>query len=430
MYRILAAVNASAETQDLERQFLKESRARIDHEMFTTRFANWRMSLLAAVVLGCALGGVYAYLTDTRLPLVWSALYCATFLVIAATCYVYEVRPAPAGSAALQRWINAWAALSGICGAASGALPFFLPTERGMEVSAAAIQSTVMLAYVVTRGHRRVIYAIVTGQTVVLSAAMLLHARLPWAVPVCVGFAVAVLVFGLKLNESTRSAIGQRLYAQHLSERLAAGHRQQLRVQQLESALNERRRMMGELHDGFGSTLIASLMSLERGRMDVTEAANVLRECVDDLRLMIDAQEPAARDLSTLLGMLRYRLQKRIQDAGVQLHWSMGDLMQRKALEPSQALDLLRILQEAISNALRHSGARNIEIAARQVRAQIEVRVQDDGRGFNAASVAGGHGIGNMHSRAARLGANLTIESEQGVGTAVTVVLPPPRMGG
>ena len=65
----------------------------------------------------------------------------------------------------------------------------------------------------------------------------------------------------------------------------------------------------------------------------------------------------------------------------------------------------------------------------RQVRAQIEVLVQDDGRGFNAGSAAGGRGIRSMQVRAGRLGADISIESELGVGTAITVLLPPPKMG-
>jgi signal transduction histidine kinase len=422
-------VNTATEDTGEESRFLRESRARIDHELFMSRFANWRMSVLGALVVGGTLGGLYYFLTATSLPLLWAALYCTTFLMIGASCWVYEGRPAPVGSDAQQRWITTWAVLSGLCGAASGALPWFLPTDREVQLSAAAIQSTVMLAYVVTRGHRRVIYAIVVGQTLVLSSAMLLHAQLPWGVPVGVAFAACVTVFGLRLNESTRAAIGQRLYAQHLSERLTAAHRQQLRVQQLESVLNERRRMMGEMQDGFGATLTSSLTSLERGSMSAAEAALVLRECVDDLRLMMDAQDPAARDISTLLGMLRHRLQHRIQAAGVLLHWNMGELMQRQGLEPAQSLELLRILQEAITNALRHAGARDIEIAVSQVRAQIEVQVQDNGCGFNAGSVAGGRGIRSMQTRAARLGANLSIDSEQGAGTVVIVTLPPPKRG-
>jgi signal transduction histidine kinase len=418
-------VNTATGDNDEEARFLRESRARIDHEMFMARFANWRMSVVGALVVGGALGGLYYFLTGSRAPLLWAALYCATFVLIGASCWVYEGRPAPAGSQAQQRWVTAWAVLSGLCGAASGALPLFLPADREVQLAAATIQSTVMLAYVVTRAHRRVIYAIVAGQTLVLAAAMLLHAHLPWAVPISVVFATCVTVFGLRINESMRAAIGQRLYAQHLSERLTAAHRQQLRVQQLESVLNERRRMMGEMQDGFGATLSSSQTSLERGTLSVPEAALVLRECVDDLRLMMDAQDPDARDIATLLGMLRHRLQHRIRSAGVQLHWNIGELLQRQRLEPTQALELLRILQEAITNALRHARARDIEVAVSQVRAQIEVQVQDNGRGFNAGSVAGGRGIRSMQARAARLGANLSIESEQGAGTVVIVTLPP-----
>ena len=120
-------MNTATEDTGEESRFLRESRARIDHELFMSRFANWRMSVLGALVVGGTLGGLYYFLTATSLPLLWAALYCTTFLMIGASCWVYEGRPAPVGSDAQQRWITTWAVLSGLCGAASGALPWFLP---------------------------------------------------------------------------------------------------------------------------------------------------------------------------------------------------------------------------------------------------------------------------------------------------------------
>jgi signal transduction histidine kinase len=422
-------VRAPPDSDESEHRFLQGAREQIEYELFIARLANWRLSVVGALGLGAAVGGLYYYLTRTVAPLWWSAWYCAVFLLIGVLCVVYERQRPAMASPEQRRWLRVWTAVGALGGVISGALPLFLPPDAGLQLSAAAIQSIVMILYVVSRGHRPIIYATVAAQTLTLCAVLLLYSQLPLAVPVCALFALFVLVFGLKLNGSMRAALGQRLYALHLSEQLSVAHRQQLRVQQLESALGERKRMMAEMHDGFGSTLLTSLMSLEGGRMNTTEAAAVLRECVDDLRLMVDAQEPAARDISTLLGMLRYRLNRRIQSAGIQLHWTMGDLMQRKALEPSQSLDLLRILQEAVTNALRHAGAGNIEISVRQVRAQIEVRVHDDGRGFDASGGIGtGRGIGSMQARATRLGATLRIESEVGAGTVVTVTLPPPNL--
>lgn len=187
--------------------------------------------------------------------------------------------------------------------------------------------------------------------------------------------------------------------------------------------------MMAEMHDGFGSALLTAQMQLDNGAMTAADAAAVLRECMDDLRLMVDAQEPSVGDPGTLLGMLRYRLQRRIQAAGVRLHWRMDDLPPHGELDPARSLDLLRLLQEAISNALRHSAARDIEIGLRQRGPQIEIVVADNGAGFDTSGRRG-RGIDGMHARAQRLGAVLTLDSATGAGTRVMLLLPPPAPAG
>jgi signal transduction histidine kinase len=104
----------------------------------------------------------------------------------------------------------------------------------------------------------------------------------------------------------------------------------------------------------------------------------------------------------------------------------MDDLTSSPQLQPTSALHLLRILQEAVTNALKHSGARDIELGTRQRDGAIELTVTDNGAGFDARSAPPGRGLATMRSRAERLGAQLTVTSDPGRGTALTVRLPLP----
>jgi signal transduction histidine kinase len=151
---------------------------------------------------------------------------------------------------------------------------------------------------------------------------------------------------------------------------------------------------------------------------------------VDDLRLMMDAQDPAARDVSTLLGMLRHRLQRRVETAGLRLHWRVEDQPDAGSLEGGQALDLLRILQEAILNVLRHAEATEVSVTTTKSVRELEIAVEDDGKGFDpVAAMRSGRGIAGMQRRAARLGATLMIEASQGGGTAMRLRLRLPLGG-
>jgi signal transduction histidine kinase len=176
--------------------------------------------------------------------------------------------------------------------------------------------------------------------------------------------------------------------------------------------------------------LIAAQRQLESGRIDAVAAASLLRECVADLRLMIGSDEPSARNPGTLLGMVRHRLQRRIEAAGIQVHWNTEDLRDLGSLAGGQALDLVCILQEAIVNALQHSGAREISVATVKSARELEIAVEDDGRGFDlVAATLGSRGIASMHRRAARLGGSLLIEPREGGGTALYLQLRLPLGG-
>jgi signal transduction histidine kinase len=221
-----------------------------------------------------------------------------------------------------------------------------------------------------------------------------------------------------------------------LAERLAARERElqanQQRLLELERAhvlADERQRLMRDMHDGLGSTLTASLVMLEQGNTSPRELENVLRESIDDLRTVIDSLEPVDGELATLLATLRFRVARRLEAAGIELQWEMHDLPPLQWLGPPQALQVMRIVQEALTNILKHSGATRAQLSARPLGTVIEVRLTDNGRGFDMSSAlqAGGRGLRNLRRRAAHLQAELRIASDVGVGTTLCLMLPVER---
>ncbi len=95
------------------------------------------------------------------------------------------------------------------------------------------------------------------------------------------------------------------------------------------------------------------------------------------------------------------------------------------SLTPEQGTELLQVTREAISNALRHGGASQITVRLQPGDRALCLLVQDNGAGFDPSQrKSGGHGLGNMHARAAHLAGDLRIESAPGQGTRVVFTLP------
>jgi signal transduction histidine kinase len=184
----------------------------------------------------------------------------------------------------------------------------------------------------------------------------------------------------------------------------------------------ERQRIMQDMHDGLGSQLMSSLMLFERGAITNEQVAQILRESIDDLRLAIDALAAEETDLGSALGNLRYRIEPRLRAAGIELAWDARNLPENIGLHPDAVLPILRIVQEALNNALKHSGARVARVTFDTTRVgdadYLDIRIADNGRGMSTDGV-GGRGLLNMRNRALRIGAQLNIVSAPGSGTVV-----------
>lgn len=196
------------------------------------------------------------------------------------------------------------------------------------------------------------------------------------------------------------------------------------RLQEMErhsAVAEERRRLMSDMHDGIGSQLIATLDMAERHEAPRAEIASELREALDNLRLTIDSLEPTEDDLLTVLGNLRYRLQGRLKNRGIALNWQVRDVPGLPSLTPQNVLHILRILQEAFTNVVKHAHAKTITVQTGFTEEHIFIRVVDDGCGFT--SEREGRGLANMRSRTQALRADLDIASSP-AGTALILYLP------
>jgi len=249
-----------------------------------------------------------------------------------------------------------------------------------------------------------------------------------------------LLVFGSLLLAVQRRYVAALAETEHLSASLAqrlaereaelqAQHARLISAEREQALLRERQRLMRDMHDGLGSALMSSLVLVEQGQLPNKDVAVMLRECVDDLRLVIDSLEPIEHDLGALLATLRYRLGKRMEHAGLTLEWGVQDLPPLPWLMPSQALHVLRILQETLTNILKHSGAKRVRIHTHVLdapgdEARVCVVIEDNGCGFDIHSAKIGRGLRHLRQRAKGLLGDLDIDSRPGQGTRVTLFLP------
>jgi len=222
--------------------------------------------------------------------------------------------------------------------------------------------------------------------------------------------------------EQLSSNLAQRLREREVE--LHANHKRLLEFERAHTLTTERHRLMHDMHDGLGSALTTSLAMIEQSDLNRTELKNLLLESVDDLRAVIDSLEPLDGDLVSVLATLRFRLGKRLEMAGIAIEWDMQDLPALSWLGPPQALQLIRMVQEILTNVLKHAAATRLQISTRSRDPNVEVCIADNGAGFELEQVVAGRGLRNLRKRAESLKGSLSVESAPGRGTTVRLVLP------
>lgn len=247
---------------------------------------------------------------------------------------------------------------------------------------------------------------------------------------------VAVISFGLillqgftrALNTAEQANLELEKKISLATESLEQRYNDMQTLKQEQALSEERERIMRDMHDGIGGHLVSCIAIVEANPNNTSAITEILRTSLQDLRLMIDSLEPTQKDLSTILAMLRERTEAHLNLVGLHYRWQVSDAGDDLAFPPDVTLQLLRILQEAITNIVKHAAATTITLSTKEMKKDQKsyaiVTIADDGKGFEMDGIkTSGHGIRNMKSRARRIDAEVSIESDA-QGTLLTLIVP------
>ncbi|MCX5080822.1 GAF domain-containing sensor histidine kinase [Streptomyces sp. NPDC056121] len=197
----------------------------------------------------------------------------------------------------------------------------------------------------------------------------------------------------------------------------------------------ERSRLAHELHDAVSQKLFSLRLTAQaaaalvdrdpsRAKGELQHVAELAAEAADELRAAVVELRPAALDEDGLIATLRTQIQVLDRAHSARVTFDCGGI---RALPAAQEEAMLRVAQEALHNALRHSGAEHVRVTLDKRGPGAVLRVSDDGCGFEPKAVrhAGRHlGLVSMRDRSSGVGGRLTVESEPGKGTTIEMEVP------
>ena len=235
---------------------------------------------------------------------------------------------------------------------------------------------------------------------------------LPWIVAAAAGCG---LLAGMMLMASRL-----RRQTARLRDELAT-QRGQLVMQ---AAAAERERIHADLHDDLGARLLELIYAAPD-----RSTADRARAILQDLRDVVSRARGEPGTLHDVLASIRSEAAQRLAAAGAGLAWEADDALPDPALDSAAALHLHRIVREAISNAIRHAGARNLRVRVHASSAgELLLELTDDGSGAGQvpAAGAGGAGLDNMRARARQLQGQIDWTAGTLGGTKVLLKAPLP----
>ena len=222
----------------------------------------------------------------------------------------------------------------------------------------------------------------------------------------------------LVLSRLFRTLSGFEQLTQDLQKRVDHKSQQVVELEKQQAVAEERRRIMFDLHDGIGGQLVNAINYLNRNPESDPVLIKTVNTALQDLRFIVDSIDTnGAQEPQLLLGTFRERFEPIVEAQGIKLVWNVDESLASITLGPSAALNLLRILQEAVTNAIKHAQADTIHIGT----TANTIEIEDNGVGIDPTKKPG-LGIRSMRERARTIGMHLDIEASNR-GTLVRLTL-------
>ncbi len=240
----------------------------------------------------------------------------------------------------------------------------------------------------------------------------------------CFGIIISFLVYRtLKLKNKQQKQEYELKYA---IEEIA--HQNKLQEQRLS--------ISRDLHDNIGAQLTFIISSIETLKQafnikdekinnKLTSISNFTKDTITELRDTIWAMNHSEIDFNEIRNRILNFVEKaRKSTENINIAFERDPILDNLHFSSVDGMNIYRITQEAVNNAMKYAEAKNILLNAKSVDHQVQITVTDDGRGFDIDETELGNGIRNMEKRASELNSALSINSETGKGTIITLVIP------
>jgi signal transduction histidine kinase len=240
---------------------------------------------------------------------------------------------------------------------------------------------------------------------------------------------IMFVLVGLRLVQQHGRALQQaELGRAHLEERVREATEEiernflqlsELRVEQVTE--RERKRIAADLHDDLGAKLLTIVHTSESERI-----STLAREALEEMRLSVRGLTGKPVKLADALGDWRAEVVSRLAQAGIEADWTAPEDLPQ-TLSARAYVQTTRILREAVSNIIKHSGASHCSMGVTIAEGDFQLVIQDNGEGIPLeldGRLDRGHGMASMKARAKQLQGQCLVESGPGYGTVIRLTLP------